>query len=142
MDSFTSMRPPSTLVRCTSGCQHNAGHTAPCVVSFLVRQQTPETINLSRGMMLLSLSVVRHSIEATEWKGVLYLRSRKTETRAPQFPLRSCLSSLPKASHEDSTYFCFFEDRISLCNSLDCPATHFCRPGWPRTHRDLLASAS
>ena len=35
----------------------------------------------------------------------------------------------------------FFQDRVSLCNSPDCPGTSSCRPGWPRTHRDSPASA-
>lgn len=33
---------------------------------------------------------------------------------------------------------CFF----SLCNSPSCSRTHFCRPGWPLTQRDLPGSAS
>ena len=36
----------------------------------------------------------------------------------------------------------FFWDRVSLCNSPTCLGTNSCRQGWPRTHRNLPASAS
>ena len=40
--------------------------------------------------------------------------------------------------------FCFilFFETGFLCSFGACPGTSSCRPGWPRTHRDLPASAS
>ena len=38
--------------------------------------------------------------------------------------------------------FCFFRDRVSLCNFGSCHGTHSVRPGWPRTHKDSTASTS
>ena len=38
-------------------------------------------------------------------------------------------------------FFLFFKTGF-LCGFGACPGTSSCRPGWPRTHRDLPASAS
>ena len=39
-------------------------------------------------------------------------------------------------------FFLVFWDRVSLCNSPNCPGTSSFKLGWPRTHRDSRASDS
>ena len=102
--------------RTVSNVTDSPSHSFPAGIN-MATHQWQQTDDASQIRQSAQLCLCRHGLSLA-WKGTVGL----------VYLCAGCLYLLP-------VFYFLFQDRASLCNSL-------CRPGWPRTHRDLAASAS